>query len=77
MKISHFAVGLLMSAAITSSLALMPPKYLSVPHWKQCVSTQTQGSAQFICLPDARPLHCPRSSWKKLNHQQLVNKCSK
>lgn len=56
-------------------LALLPPKYLSVPHWKNCVGAMTRGSAQFICLPEKRPHHCSRSSWKKLKRTGELQSC--
>lgn len=47
--------------------ALTPPKYLSIPHVRQCLSQQSAGSYETVCLPAARPEQCPKSSWRALN----------
>jgi len=47
--------------------AALPPKYLSVPHWRQCSSQQSMGSYNAVCLPAQRPAGCPQSSWRALN----------
>jgi hypothetical protein len=47
--------------------AALPPKYLAVPHWRQCLSQQSMGSYDIVCLPAGRPAECPQSSWRALN----------
>ena len=47
--------------------AALPPKYLSVPHWRQCLSQQSMGSYDIVCLPARHPAECPPSSWSALN----------
>jgi hypothetical protein len=47
--------------------AALPPKYLAVPHWRQCASQQSMGSYDIVCLPAGRPAQCPQSSWLALN----------
>ena len=47
--------------------AMTPPKYLSIPNVRECLSQQSAGSYNTVCLPDARPAHCPKSSWRALN----------
>jgi len=59
----------------TSSWAVLPPKYLSVPEWKSCVGTVTKGSAQFICLPSQKPKDCLESSWKELTALNEIEYC--
>ena len=46
--------------------ALTPPKYLSIPHVRQCLSEKSAGSYNTVCLPAARPAQCPKSSWRAL-----------
>jgi len=50
-----------------SSYALLPPKYLAVKHFKQCLATKDMGSWQAWCMPVTKPKACPTSSWKQLN----------
>ncbi|MFY9656983.1 MAG: hypothetical protein WAK01_10405 [Methylocystis sp.] len=47
--------------------AALPPKYLAVPNWRQCLSQQSMGSYDIVCLLAQRPAECPRSSWRALN----------
>ena len=58
-----------------TAYALVPPKYLSVPQWQKCVGQVKKGTAQFICLPYAKPSACPAKSWKILTNQKLVDIC--
>jgi hypothetical protein len=48
------------------SARALPPKYLSVPEFKSCLSTQTVGSYQSWCLPITKPAVCPADSWARL-----------
>jgi hypothetical protein len=75
MKIQHLIVSLFLLGFTCNSWALLPPKYLSVPHWKSCVSTEMRKTAEFYCLPHQRPRACPHQSWKELTHQHLMNYC--
>lgn len=71
-----YTMGFLITSLILStSWALTPPKYLSVPHWKDCVRTTIRGSAEFICLPEKQPKKCPYKSWNTLKDEHLVDKC--
>ena len=58
-------VGLLMWMA-TSSLAALPPKYLSIQGVASCLCETTRESAQFVCLPKTKRSTCSAASWKKL-----------
>lgn len=62
-------------SAISISWSLPAPKYLSVPHWKDCVQTMTKGTAQFVCLPSSAPKLCPAASWKILTSEHLIKDC--
>jgi hypothetical protein len=75
MKTSCLCTCLFLSFLSTASLAMLPPKYLNVPHWKSCVHTTTKETAQFICLPHKKPATCPGSSWENLVHCNLLDTC--
>jgi hypothetical protein len=58
----------------------LPPKYLSVPAFKSCLSTQSQGSYQSWCLPRRKPGQCPAESWaslKALKGGDALPKCGR
>jgi len=81
MKILHVIASLFLLfstaswAASSPTAAILPPKYLSVPDWKNCVGEVTRGSAQFICLPAKKPKGCPYRSWKKLHKLNEIDPC--
>jgi len=75
MKIKKIITGLFLLAISASTLAMLPPKYLSVPEWQSCVKTTTKESAQFVCLPAERPANCPLESWKALTLKRLIAHC--
>lgn len=57
---------------------VLPPKYLSVLDFQQCISKQSAGSYDTVCLPVARPAQCPKSSWRELSQLsggQKVPRC--
>jgi len=60
---------------MTTAQALLPPKYLTVPHWQHCVSSIKKQSAYFVCLPDIKPHQCPITSWDRLTQQKLIDRC--
>lgn len=64
-KFKMVCVGLLMWMA-TSSLAALPPKYLSIQGVESCLCETTRESAQFVCLPKTKRSTCSAASWKKL-----------
>ncbi len=58
--------------------AVVPPRYLSVPNFQQCLSQQSRGTYDIVCLPAARPAQCPAASWKalrRLSGDQKVPRC--
>jgi hypothetical protein len=55
--------------------AIYAPEYLSVPHFKECLSTQNAGTYERWCLPKNKPSNCFIDSWEKLNRMKLVSKC--
>jgi hypothetical protein len=71
----HFVCSLLTILVISTSWSLPAPRYLTVPNWQNCVSKVTRGTAQFVCLPSRKPAYCPRSSWRTLVRQHLMERC--
>ena len=55
--------------------AMPTPEYLSVPHWQACAAKKKEGSAFFVCLPQHRPSHCLKRSWKRLKENNLIPAC--
>jgi hypothetical protein len=66
-----FTAGLVMGCqwpaqhAPISSKAL-PPSYLTVKGFKQCLKTQSMGSWSAWCMPKQKPADCLSSSWNEL-----------
>lgn len=56
----------LLSIALNSN-ALLPPRYLSIPDFQRCLGTKNMGTWTAWCIPQARPIKCPQSSWHELN----------
>jgi hypothetical protein len=54
---------------------LRTPAYLYVPHFKDCLATKNVGSAQFWCVPAAKPDNCPAASWQQLVADGELSKC--
>ena len=76
MKIFRLGVCLIFVLMFNTAWSMVPPKYLSVPHWKECTSSETKGGAEFYCLPGKKPLLCPKESWKKLTKEKMMDRCS-
>ena len=54
---------------------ILPPAYLSVSDWKQCLAIENKGTWKAYCLPQKRLSNCPIASWKKLTSGHLVTAC--
>jgi hypothetical protein len=50
--------------------ATLPPKYLSIPQFKDCLATQQINTYRAWCMPSAKPAQCPATSWAQLNALQ-------
>ncbi|AIT09032.1 hypothetical protein LO80_02935 [Candidatus Francisella endociliophora] len=46
---------------------VLPPKYLSIDGFKDCLNTQTKGSASFYCMPNNKPAQCSDKAWEELS----------
>lgn len=75
MKFSRICTFLMLIVISLPSFAMLPPNYLSVYRWKSCVSTYDHNGAEFVCLPDRKPLDCPRYSWKQLIRHSNLKFC--
>lgn len=54
----------------TPMASALPPKYLSVPQFKDCLATQQISTYRAWCMPSAKPAQCPATSWEQLNALQ-------
>jgi len=48
----------------------LPPKYLSVVQFKDCLATQQISSYRAWCMPSEKPAQCPATSWSQLQALQ-------
>ena len=62
-------LGALLPWVASHALAVLPPAYLSVPKFKQCLATQQTGTSRTWCLPSRKPRSCLAASWKQLRSQ--------
>ena len=46
---------------------VLPPKYLSIDGFKNCLNTQTKGTASFYCMPENKPEQCSDKAWDELS----------
>ena len=49
-----------------SCFATLPPKYLEVADFQQCLAVEEVATYSMWCLPAIRPENCPVGSWEKL-----------
>lgn len=60
-------VGMICAATpLSYAEAVQAPQYLSIPNFQQCLSKQSMGSYDAVCMPAARPAQCPAASWRSL-----------
>lgn len=60
------ACGAACEAMASQAVGVLPPRYLSVPQFQQCLSSQSKGSYDTLCRPATRPAACPTASWRAL-----------
>lgn len=58
-----------------AAFALLPPKYLSVPHFKSCLSQKNMGTWTAYCLPQKKPRACPLNAWHQVLRDNSLNQC--
>ncbi|HJD67650.1 MAG TPA: hypothetical protein LFV66_04295 [Rickettsia endosymbiont of Bembidion lapponicum] len=44
----------------------LPPKYLQVKDFKECLGTEQVSTYTQYCMPEHKPEHCPLDSWQQL-----------
>ena len=59
-------IGLLLATTASHSSAALPPKYLGVKDFKQCLATQPIDTYRVWCMPEQKPEACPAASWNEL-----------
>jgi hypothetical protein len=59
-------IALLLTSLAISSHAALPPKYLQVKDFKQCLSTHQIDTYTAWCMPAQKSEGCPAASWKQL-----------
>ena len=52
----------------------LPPDYLSVKGFKDCLSIKNMGGWTAYCLPHEKPENCANDSWSKLSTMDIL-KC--
>lgn len=59
-------IALLLACVTLASSAALPPKYLGIKDFKQCLAVQQISSYRAWCMPSEKPLSCPATSWDEL-----------
>lgn len=62
----HMALATLLLSTALPTFAALPPKYLAVPQFQQCLVQKTVEQYQIWCVPEQRPKACPLASWQQL-----------
>lgn len=68
---STFAI---LFATTTTIFAILPPKYLTIKNFQQCLATKNMGTWTAWCLPKTQPEACPNDSWRQLNELTEKNR---
>jgi len=72
-------IAVLLSATTFHASAALPPKYLGVKDFKQCLATQPIDTYRVWCMPEQKPEACPAASWnelKALDGRDRIINCS-
>lgn len=77
MKLIHSLVAVLLLSITAISWAGIPPKYLSVPGWQNCVDEVKSAGSTYssVCLPSTRPSGCSYRSWSQLTSGRMLPSC--
>ncbi|MEI7430951.1 MAG: hypothetical protein WCL27_10900, partial [Betaproteobacteria bacterium] len=59
-------IGLALASAAFNSAAALPPKYLAIEDFKQCLATQKINTYSAWCMPAKKFESCPTTSWEQL-----------
>ncbi|KAF7640476.1 hypothetical protein Mgra_00000297 [Meloidogyne graminicola] len=63
---------LLIDNSVKSAL---PPKYLGLCNWKDCVGEKEEGTHKSLCLPETKPEACPQETWEQLIETNELPPC--
>lgn len=66
-KLLSLALCTSLLIAATDIFAVLPPQYLNVENFQQCLATKDMGTWKAWCIPDTKPDSCPDQSWQQLN----------
>ncbi len=58
----------------SASASALPPKYLAVPAFRECLAQQQVSSYTAWCLPSVKADLCPADSWGRLNALTGIDK---
>ena len=78
-RLKHSVLLLALLAPATVALAALPPRYLQVPDFQQCLADEARLSYRAWCMPSKKPRACPAASWKQLRalrHADAVPRCA-
>ena len=53
-----------------STASALPPKYLEIANFQNCLESKQVDTHQQWCMPASKPDSCPTQSWDKLNQMQ-------
>lgn len=67
-------VGLMFASVAISSSAALPPKYLGIKDFKQCLATQETNTYRSWCMPAEKQGSCPSTSWEQLKALTGIDK---
>ena len=51
---------------MSNFLGGLPPAYLSIPGYEDCLQTVNQGGSNQLCFPVSKPGACIDASWEEL-----------
>merc|ERR1712113_952206 len=53
----------------------LPPAYLSVPGFENCVGEKSKGTYSVVCLPIIKPDACAETSWSQIRSDSTMETC--
>jgi hypothetical protein len=63
-----------LTAFTATAFGALPPQYLSITNFKQCLASKNMGTWQAWCMPTAKPETCPNDSWNQLSNLSGKNR---
>lgn len=75
----HLVLATTLMTMVTSSFAVLPPKYLGIKDFDKCLTDRQVDTYRALCIPASKPKACPRLSWKQLRSlkgQDRIPRCS-